>query len=87
MDATHRTEADRPTARIHSLDAYRGVLMLLGIVLHGASPFMHGGNDISKGVVQFSFGLCTYFVCRLSLCYQFFLVPSYGSDTVLAACS
>ena len=28
------------TPRIHGLDAYRGVLMLLGIVLHAALPFV-----------------------------------------------
>ena len=43
------------TRRIHSLDAYRGVLMILGIVLHGAIPFMHRGDGVSTDIVKFSF--------------------------------
>ena len=27
--------------RIHGLDAYRAVLMMLGVVLHGAEPFLN----------------------------------------------
>ena len=29
--------------------------MILGIVIHGALPFMHGGDPVSNGVVRFSF--------------------------------
>ena len=55
MEAIDRSDKPGNTNRIHSLDAYRGVLMLLGIVLHSAIPFMHGGDDVSTGVVKFSF--------------------------------
>ena len=36
MAAVDQSEETETNIRIHSLDAYRGVLMLLGIVLHGA---------------------------------------------------
>ena len=55
METAHPADRTNQLNRIHSLDAYRGVLMILGIVLHGAIPFMHGGDDISTGFVKFSF--------------------------------
>ena len=55
MELEHQSHEASTRNRMHSLDAYRGVLMLLGIVLHGAIPFMHGGDAVSVGVVKFTF--------------------------------
>ena len=44
------------SGRMHGLDAYRGALMMLGIVLHGAIPFLekhrHEGSPISIGCLE-----------------------------------
>jgi surface polysaccharide O-acyltransferase-like enzyme len=43
--------------RIHSLDAYRAVLMLMGIVLHGAIPFLEfESGDVAKAVLYLCVG-------------------------------
>ena len=65
------------TQRIHSLDAYRAVLMCLGIVIHGAMPYLRTAPEtapISAGLINFAFWFvhvfrmtCWYKVCFLWL--------------------
>ena len=39
-DLTMTEAKQSPQGRIHGLDAYRAVLMMLGVVLHAAEPFI-----------------------------------------------
>ena len=54
--AANEGHSKGPTpGRIHGLDAYRGVLMMLGIVLHGAMPFLgkkSADAPISSGIME-----------------------------------
>ena len=62
MDTVDQSKESGTITRIHSLDAYRGVLMLLGIVIHGAIPFLdHDVESLSGDVVSFSFWLVHLF--------------------------
>ena len=90
MSVMNTTQDESTSERIHSLDAYRAVLMSLGIVIHAAIPFLHlDPNDapISIQLIHVSFWFVHVFRMPaffiLSGFFAALLWSRYGGATML----
>ena len=73
MAATEQLVDCRQRGRIHSLDAYRGVLMLLGIVIHSSFKFRGGEDDLITTAIN-HFALISVHVFRMP---AFFMLSGF----------
>ena len=94
-DLTMTEAKQSPQGRIHGLDAYRAVLMMLGVVLHAAEPFIfivttmphhahyHGQfntSELSENLIGLLTSVYAHFECRHFFSWRATLWPCSGSS-------